>query len=141
MAHGPRTRSSPYGVALTLRPPLCHIRPMPRCGAYVAPEGVLEVIRALADPNRLRIFCALRRSERCVRDLVDSELLAQPLVSHHLRVLERAGLVTARRAQGYTLYAIDPAGMAGARATLSSLLDAGALSALALPGGNSDCCR
>ena len=114
---------------------------MPRCGANAAPEGVLDVLRALADPNRLRIFCALRRSERCVRDLVDSEKLAQPLVSHHLRVLERAGLVTARRAQGYTLYAVDPAGMAVARATVSTLLDAGELSALALPGGNSDCCR
>lgn len=114
---------------------------MPRCGANVAPEGVLDVLRALADPNRLRIFCALRLSERCVRDLVDSEELAQPLVSHHLRVLERAGLITARRAHGYTLYAVDPAGMAIARATVSSLLDSGELSAVALPGGNSDCCR
>lgn len=120
---------------------------MPGCGAagVGAAEdvdlGVLDVLRALADPKRFRIFCALRESERCVRDLVDSEELAQPLVSHHLRVLERAGLVTARRAHAYTMYAVDPAGLARARAALTSLLDADGLSAVALPGGNADCCR
>ena len=102
---------------------------------------VLGILRALADPKRFGIFCALRGSERCVRDLVDSEGLAQPLVSHHLRVLQRAGLVTARRSSGYTLYAVDPAGMAAAREGVGTLLDADALSDVALPGGNSDCCR
>lgn len=101
---------------------------------------VLGILRALADPKRFKVFCALRGRERCVRDLVESENMGQPLVSHHLRVLERAGLVTARRAQGYTLYAIDPAGMASAREALAALLDVDALDALALPGGNRGCC-
>lgn len=101
---------------------------------------VLTILRALADPKRYRIFCALRGRERCVTDLVASENMGQPLVSHHLRVLERAGLVTARRAHGYTLYAIDPIGMGNARAAVAALLDVDGLGALALPGGNSDCC-
>lgn len=101
---------------------------------------VLTILRALADPKRFRVFCALRGRERCVRDLVGSENMAQPLVSHHLRVLERAGLVTARRAHGYTLYAVDPAGMVSARAAVAALLDVEALGAVALPGGNRDCC-
>jgi ArsR family transcriptional regulator len=98
------------------------------------------VLRALADPTRLRVFRALRAKERCVRDLVASEGLAQPLVSHHLRVLVDAGLVTARRWEGFTLYAVDPAGLAAARACLDDLLDPGCLAAVALPGGNASCC-
>ncbi|HVL92198.1 MAG TPA: metalloregulator ArsR/SmtB family transcription factor [Acidimicrobiales bacterium] len=105
------------------------------------PVDELAVLRALADPNRFRLFTAVRAKERCVRDLVDSEGLAQPLVSHHLRVLADAGLVQARRADGFSLYSVDPAGMAAARDALDRLLDPDRLAAMALPGGNPDCCR
>lgn len=101
---------------------------------------MLGVLRALADPKRFRLLAALRQKERCVRDLVDGEQLPQPLVSHHLRVLVRAGLVQSRRADGFTLYAVDPAGMARARAAVVDLLDTDVLDPLALPGGNQGCC-
>lgn len=106
-----------------------------------ADAEVLRILRALSDPNRFRVFCALRGMERCVRDLVATEAMAQPLVSHHLRVLERAGLVRARRSSGFTLYALDPDGLAVASAGVTALLDPDSLGALALPGGNADCCR
>ncbi|MEO7442686.1 MAG: metalloregulator ArsR/SmtB family transcription factor [Acidimicrobiales bacterium] len=101
----------------------------------------LAILRALADPTRFRLFTAVQEKERCVRDLVSSEDLAQPLVSHHLRVLAEAGLVRARRADGFSLYAIDPDGLAEARAVLADLLDPDRLTAVALPGGNPGCCR
>ena len=104
-------------------------------------DDVLPVLRALADPTRLRLFLALRDRERCVRDLVESEGLPQPLVSHHLRVLLDAGLATARRSDGFTMYALDPAGMAAAHTATSGLLDPDALSDRAQPGGNAGCCR
>lgn len=103
-------------------------------------DDLASCLRALADPTRLRIFAALRAKERCVRDLVESETLAQPLVSHHLRVLSEAGLVTARRDGGYTLYALNPGGLASALSALSALLDPRALAGQALPGGNASCC-
>ena len=102
---------------------------------------VLEVARALADQTRLRIFLALRREERCVRDLVDAEGIAQPLVSHHLRVLADAGLVETRRADRFRLYAVSPAGMRTALAGLAGVLDPDALESAALPGGNATCCQ
>ncbi|MDQ4068644.1 MAG: metalloregulator ArsR/SmtB family transcription factor [Actinomycetota bacterium] len=102
---------------------------------------VLPVLRALAEPNRLRLFLALREKERCVRDLVDSEGLPQPLVSHHLRVLAEAGLVQVRRSDGFSLYAVSPDGMSSARALAMDLLDPSAVGPLALPGGNDACCR
>lgn len=102
---------------------------------------VLEVARALADQTRLRIFLALREEERCVRALVDSEGIPQPLVSHHLRVLTDAGLVEARRADRFHLYAVSPAGMRSALSVLGGVLDADQLAPVAQPGGNGSCCR
>lgn len=102
---------------------------------------VLPVLRALADPNRLRLFQALRDKERCVRDLVDSEGLPQPLVSHHLRVLADVGLVQARRSDGFSLYAVSLEGMNAARALAMALLDPDAVGPLARPGSNDECCR
>ena len=104
-------------------------------------DDVLPVLRALADPTRLRLFRALRQRERCVRDLVESEGVPQPLVSHHLKVLVEAGLATARRSDGFTMYALDPAGMAAALSVTSELFDPSALSEVAHPGGNEACCR
>ena len=102
---------------------------------------VLPVLRALGEPNRLRLFMALRDKERCVRDLVDTEGLPQPLVSHHLRVLSEAGLVVARRSESFSLYAVSPEGLAAARELAMELLDPDAVGPLARPGGNDDCCR
>ena len=104
-------------------------------------SDVLPVLRALADPNRLRLFLALRDKERCVRDLVDTEGLPQPLVSHHLRVLADAGLVQARRSDGFSLYAVSPEGLTAARDLAMVLLDPDAVGPLARPGGNDGCCR
>ena len=102
---------------------------------------VLEVARALADQTRLRIFLALRAEERCVRALVDSEGIPQPLVSHHLRVLTDAGLVEARKADRFHLYAVSPAGMRSALSVLGGVLDTDQLAPAARPGGNESCCR
>lgn len=104
-------------------------------------EDLLSVLKVLADPTRLRLFLALREKERCVRDLVDGEGLPQPLVSHHLRVLSGAGLVRARRSEGFTFYLLDVEGMAAARTALAQLLDTDTLTASARAGGNTGCCR
>jgi ArsR family transcriptional regulator len=54
-------------------------------------------LKVLADPNRLRILDALLDGERCNCELGDTLGLPANLVSHHLRTLERAGFVLARR--------------------------------------------
>ena len=112
-------------------------RLMPEGGAV--DEG--RVLRALAEPKRLEIFRALQEQERCVRDLCDRLELPQPLVSHHLAQLGRAGLVSQRRSGSYSLYAVNPRGMANARVALAALLDPESLSHTARPGGNEQCCH
>ena len=113
---------------------------MPAPRTTLDEAAVLGVLRALAEPNRFRLLRALREKERCVRDLVDGEGLPQPLVSHHLRVLADAGLVASRKADGFTMYAVDVDGMDRARTAVAGLLDTDVLDPLARPGGNQGCC-
>lgn len=113
----------------------------PTRGQVDVEVDVLPVLRALADPNRLRLFLALLDKERCVRDLVAAENLAQPLVSHHLRVLADVGLVQARRADGFSIYGVSVEAMAAARSAFCELFDTDAVGPEARPGGNAACCR
>jgi DNA-binding transcriptional ArsR family regulator len=52
---------------------------------------------ALADPTRRRILEHLAGGDRCVTDLAQPYRMSLPAVSKHLRVLEKAGLVSRRR--------------------------------------------
>src|SRR3954462_9720172 len=65
------------------------------------PSEVLDAtFTALADPTRRAILARLAQGEASVTELTKPFSLSQPAVSRHLRVLERAGLITqGRRAQ------------------------------------------
>ena len=60
-------------------------------------EAVVQsrMLRALADPTRLRILNLLSRHEGevCVCEIVENFPLEQPTISHHLRILRDVGLV------------------------------------------------
>ena len=53
----------------------------------------LAVLNALAEPRRIELLRLLTQEQLCTRDLVSATGMAQPLVSHHLRVLRQALLV------------------------------------------------
>ena len=55
------------------------------------------VLKALSDPNRLRIFAELMNGDSCNGELKEKLALPPNLLSHHLRVLNEAGLVDSRR--------------------------------------------
>lgn len=52
---------------------------------------------ALADPTRRRMLAMLAQGQRSVKELAEPFALSQPAISKHLKVLERAGLVTRER--------------------------------------------
>ncbi len=60
-------------------------------------EAAGELLRALASPLRIAIITELGAGARCVHELVDALAVSQPLVSQHLRILRRAGLVSGAR--------------------------------------------
>ncbi len=63
--------------------------------------------RALGDETRLRLLELLGDGERSVGDLIEATALGQSLVSHHLRTLRGAGLVTTRRDGRRICYAVN----------------------------------
>ena len=52
---------------------------------------------ALADPTRRAIVARLARGDASVTELAEPHAMSQPAISKHLKVLERAGLVSRRR--------------------------------------------
>ena len=77
--------------------------------------------RALGDETRLRLLEILTGGERCVSDLMDELGLGQSLVSHHLRALREAGLVTVRREGRRIHYAISEPALGAVRLVVYEL--------------------
>jgi DNA-binding transcriptional ArsR family regulator len=67
---------------------------------YDTPDRLDATFAALADPTRRAILARLATGEASVNELAEPFNMTQPAISKHLRVLERAGLIsTAREAQ------------------------------------------
>src|SRR6266704_790119 len=82
------------------------------CEATVPLDGD-QVARALGDPMRWRIMLLLAGEQLCVGHLAEQLGAAQPLVSHHLKVLRAAGLLQAERYRYWTYYRLRPAALDG----------------------------
>jgi ArsR family transcriptional regulator, arsenate/arsenite/antimonite-responsive transcriptional repressor len=82
-------------------------------------EALAAKFKALADPTRVAIVNRLAAAEEvCVCDLNAALDLAQPTVSHHLRVLREAGLVEASRRGTWAFYRLVPEGIEALRGAL-----------------------
>jgi len=60
-------------------------------------DAAVPLMKALADPTRLRIVALLGAGPRCVCALQEEVDVAANLLSHHLRVLREAGLIAGAR--------------------------------------------
>lgn len=81
--------------------------------------GVLKVI---ADPARLRLLSLIQaqpQHEACVCHLTKPLGLSQPTVSHHLRVLLDAGLVTREQRGSWAYFRVVPEALASLRTLLA----------------------
>lgn len=77
-----------------------------------AAEDLALLLKAVADPARLQLLSMIRAAddhEACVCDLTDAVALSQPTVSHHLKVLTDAGLLTRERRGAWAWYTLVPA--------------------------------
>ena len=70
------------------------------------------LLKLLGEPLRWEIIRRLAAEDLCTCHLVADLDAAQPLVSHHLRVLRQARLVTTDRVGAFTYYALDRAALA-----------------------------
>jgi ArsR family transcriptional regulator len=72
-------------------------------------RGLADRFKALGDPTRLAIINQLAGAEEvCVCHLVPDAGLSQPTISHHLRLLRDAGLVTSERRGTWAYYRLVP---------------------------------
>jgi len=73
----------------------------------------VRLLAALADPVRLSIVRQLAECDGvCACDFTDGTAVSQPTVSHHLRVLREAGIVTAERRGSWVYYRLTAAASA-----------------------------
>lgn len=82
-----------------------------------------SAFKALGDPVRLRLFSLIAShadGEACVCDLTGDFDVSQPTISHHLKVLRDAGLLSSERRASWVYYRVVP----DALATLCTLLAA-----------------
>lgn len=100
----------------------------PMTGTALTEDDAVELARtlkALADPTRLRLLsliAAHEGAEACVCDLIEPVGLSQPTVSHHLKVLTEAGLVTRDKRGVWAYYALVPGAVTALTAHLGSHL-------------------
>lgn len=97
-------RTRPAGCCSVTR-----VRPLPEAGS----RRLITMLKALADRNRLEIFrvVAAQKGPVCACDIVDRFDLAQPTISHHLKVLCDAGLLVSRKSGLWRFYSPDPEGL------------------------------
>ncbi|WP_442945555.1 ArsR/SmtB family transcription factor [Nocardia sp. SSK8] len=99
-------------ISLSVASPACEATPRirpPMTGETATELAV--VFKALADPVRLRLLSAIAAradGEACVCDLSTGIDVSQPTISHHLKVLREAGLLTSERRASWVYYRVVP---------------------------------
>jgi ArsR family transcriptional regulator len=100
----------------------------PADGTAVDHETAVDLARrfkALADPARvqlLSITAAHDGHEVCVCDLTEPLGLAQPTVSHHLKILVEAGLLTREQRGRWAYYSLVPGALGALQGTLDRVV-------------------
>lgn len=82
-----------------------------------------ETLTALCDPTRRSIFEALHAAPQSVTALAAGQPVSRPAVSQHLKVLQEAGLVSAKSHGTRNIYAVRREGLSGLRAYLDRFWD------------------
>ncbi|MBF6297066.1 helix-turn-helix transcriptional regulator [Nocardia amamiensis] len=92
--------------------PSCEVTPVVREPLTAAAATELAgVFKALADPVRLRLLSVVASragQEVCVCDLSAGFDVSQPTISHHLKVLREAGLLSSDRRGSWVYYRVEP---------------------------------
>ena len=83
--------------------------------------ATVRVFKAFCDANRLTILSLLQNGELCACKLLEALQIGQPTLSHHMKILCDAGIVTGRKEGKWTHYSINQAGVAKAKKLLEDI--------------------
>lgn len=70
-------------------------------------KTLIKVMKAFADPGRVKIIKMLGMREMCVCEIQAALGLAQPTISKHLKILEEAGLVESSKERMWVNYRLS----------------------------------
>lgn len=70
-------------------------------------DQTAEFLKVIAEPNRLKVLCALTKQEMCVCDIWREFNLPQNLASHHLKVLKDFDLIKSRKEGTKVIYSAN----------------------------------
>lgn len=87
-------------------------------------RDLAKVFKALADPTRVQLLAIVASHadrEACVCDLTEPVGLAQPTVSHHLKILVEAELLTREQRGRWAYYSLVPGALDRASASLADV--------------------
>jgi ArsR family transcriptional regulator, arsenate/arsenite/antimonite-responsive transcriptional repressor len=101
------------------------------------PAALHAVLKALADPTRLRILALLASGEICVCHIHTALAVPQPTASRHLAYLKKSGLVEDRKVGLWKHYRLKPVSDAAVQAVVESAVRAAAGTVAV----SRDCCR
>lgn len=82
------------------------------------------IFKALGDENRIHILKMLQNGEKCACKILEELNISQPTLSHHMKILCDAGIVTGRKEGKWTHYAICRDGVKRVRELTAELLPA-----------------
>ncbi|MBD0378839.1 ArsR/SmtB family transcription factor [Paenibacillus sedimenti] len=84
-------------------------------------EILNDVFSVLSDPTRREMIAQLAKGEMTVMKLAEPFQMSLPAVSKHLKVLEKAGLVSVRKEGRYRYYYLNPAAIDRASQWITNL--------------------
>jgi len=87
-------------------------------------QEMVCIFKALSDENRIRVLKLLHGGEKCACRLLEELNISQPTLSHHMKILCDAGLVTGRKEGKWTHYSICCEGVRRVRGLMKELLSA-----------------
>ena len=111
-------------TALPIRPARANACCSPVIGGILdaaAAEQLARSFKALGDPTRMRLLSLIATTdggEACICDLTAPVGLSQPTVSHHMKQLVEAGLITREQRGKWAYYAVVPEAIDGLSAAL-----------------------
>lgn len=94
-----------------------------------AAERLARVFKALGDPTRVKLLSLIAAAGddgACVCDLIEPVRLSQPTVSHHMRQLVNAGLITREQRGKWAYYRLVEGALAAVAGSLAPVADVSA---------------
>lgn len=86
-------------------------------------EKYVRVLKAMGDKNRLKIIDLLSCGTMCACDILKHFDFTQPTLSHHMKVLQDADVVIARKEERWQYYTLNPEFVSRFQIDTAELLD------------------